>query len=234
MVSQSTLRLGALSAIAFVLLTLFAALVPHEALPEEQPASEDVRAFFERNAAMQAAQPYTKALGAFALLGFVAVLSVALREAGAPVAAAVVLAGGAAFAGSILVIMLVIASIVTLAPVLEGNVVYAVYNIAWIANVRAGLAAAPFLLGAGVGILHARVLPRWTGAAALVAAALVLAGGAAAIAVPGPAGIGPAFLGFVASLLWLLAAGIAMMVRATRAPEAALPGNAAGSTTRSP
>lgn len=223
MTSATHLRLGGLAALGFVLLTLFAALVPHEPLPETAPAPADVTAFFERNAAMQAAQPFTKILAAFSLLGFATVLAMRLREAGAPLAAAATLACGAVFAGVLIALMIFVASIVTLAPVLDGGVVFVLYNVAWIANVRSGLGAVPFLLAAGIGLLRSRALPRGVAYGAFAAAAVGLAGGAVAVAAPGPAGIGPAFMGFLGVVAWVLASGITLLVQASRvgAPQTA-------------
>lgn len=218
MASPALLRLGGLLGLAFALLTLVASLVPHETLPEgpEAPPSEDVRAFFERNAAMQAMQPFTKILGAFCLLGLAAVLASILHDAGARAESQLVLAGGILFTTVLTTVLLLVASVVALAPVLDGGVVYAVYNVAWIANVRAGLAAVPMLVAFGVGAIRTRAFSRPTGILALVAAGLAVAGGAAALALAGPAGIGPAFLGFLALVVWALGMGIALLVRASR------------------
>lgn len=221
MVTPATLRAGGLLALGFVILTLLAALVPHETLPENPPPADEVRSFFERNAAMQAMQPFSKMVAAFMMIGFAAVLAAVLRDAGARIEGDLVLAGGALFATALVAVMLIVASVVTLAPILDGDVVFAVYNIAWIANVRAGLAAVPMLAAVGIGVLRTRALPRWTGYAAIAAAVVGLAGGAASIAVPGPVGIGPAFLGFLAVVAWTLATGIACLAvsgRATTAP----------------
>lgn len=123
--------LAASAAMTF-LVTFAVLLIPHEALPDSASAAE-VTGFFEDNYLVQQSQTVMHSLGAVALLVFVAQLATVVRrlEHGPEPWGRLTMAGGAAFAATVVVSMGFVSAAVHLTGRIDGSVQEMLYLMGW-------------------------------------------------------------------------------------------------------
>lgn len=179
---RGDLVLGA-SGLLFVLLTIAPVVIPHESLSvtetaasaDELPSSAEIHAFFERNATMQAAQPWFHLLGLAAFCVFAGRLAGHLRAdprsaPWAPVAA-VSAAGMVAIMG---VAMAFVAALLLQRAFLDGRTFLVLYDVAWDLHFKVNYVAPVFLGAISWGAKRSGLMSGWLTWVGLVAAALVL------------------------------------------------------------
>lgn len=207
--------LGSVLFFAFTISALFIPLPPHEQLPEGA-TSDEATAYLARQKPYHDAQAGVHIVG----LAFFVLFAWGLARRMHPMDAQrlgpanLTFAFGLAAVTYMLLPMGLVWAVDGLVGRVDGLVVAALYESAWITLFKVDLLSALFLGAAAAGILRTGALPRWLGRAAAGAAAVN------AFAVVSPL-LGPAafvtFPAFMLLLAWSLIAGVVALVRPSAA-----------------
>lgn len=207
-------QLGALAGIAFVVIAVISLFLP--GTPPKADEVSKISSYLVDKRGGILASNYLLALAFAFFLLFLGSLRVHLGAAGRQIVrpGSVALAGGVA--GAVLVLAgaaTINAAVFQVAGAGDDNLNHALYDLSNDLFFMSGFGFAVFFVGAALAIADTRALPSALAPAALVVALLNLLGAFGLFAKSGLFAIGGAF-GFitpVASLLWVLAASVALM-----------------------